>query len=450
MIDRFLINKRYAKLWVGQTTSMLGDAAFDITLVLWIVTILAVDRRGHPTTWAPIAVGAVMTVMSAAVLLVGPLSGVFVDRWNRRTTMLRTEVVRIVIVGALAVLSFLPVRSLPVAAWLGCIYVVVFAVNGAGQFFNQSRFVVIGDVVDSPEDRARAAGIGQATAGAVSIIGPPLAAPLLITIGLQWALLFNALTYVVSYVMIRSVNLPEGAAAPESGDRPGPWQDFRRGLRWFAGNRYMKRILYGFVIASLGAGSLTSVMVFFLTNNLHSPAKLLGFVDMCFGIGAIAGALVSARLVRMMGARRMIWLGMLIGGAFVLILARQTTFVGGAVLFAAISVPTIAYNTALTPVLLKHTPKEYLGRMQSVLMPVLQLASITSVLVSGLLASTALRSLHAHVAGITIGPYDTIFTASGLLIVIAALYMLVALPRDDAPTSDPVPVAASGRMPEPA
>jgi MFS family permease len=55
--------------------------------------------------------------------------------------------------------------------------------NVAGQFYGPARLAVIGDVVEGTVDRTRAIGIGQATAATAAIIGPPLAAPLLFTVG---------------------------------------------------------------------------------------------------------------------------------------------------------------------------------------------------------------------------------------------------------------------------
>ncbi|WP_372456328.1 hypothetical protein [Streptomyces cavourensis] len=63
-------------------------------------------------------------------------------------------------------------------------------------------------------DRARAAGITQATTQTALILSPPLAAPLFFALGVQWALLFNALSYLVSYLAIRSVRIPEPTKAP--------------------------------------------------------------------------------------------------------------------------------------------------------------------------------------------------------------------------------------------
>lgn len=101
-----LINRDYTRLWYGQAISVLGDYMYDTTLALWVATRLG---RGH--SWAPAAMSGVLLAAGAAVLVVGPLAGVFVDRWNRKGLMLRTEVVRAVLVGALAVSRSSPSAS---------------------------------------------------------------------------------------------------------------------------------------------------------------------------------------------------------------------------------------------------------------------------------------------------------------------------------------------------
>jgi MFS family permease len=203
-----LINRNFANLWYGLAVSTVGDYVFDTTLVLWVATVVA---KGAP--WAPVAVSGVLLSVSAAVLLVGPIAGVFVDRWDRKKTMLRSELIRAVLVAALFVLTLVPTRDLPVWLWLTSIYVVVFALNVAGQFFGPARFATIGDVVSGDADRARAAGITQATTSVAAIVGPPLAAPLLFATGVQWAMVVNALSYVASYFAIRAVRVTDSPIA---------------------------------------------------------------------------------------------------------------------------------------------------------------------------------------------------------------------------------------------
>lgn len=216
-LQRTLINWNYAKLWYGQAVSAVGDCVFGTTLVLWVSQVLADGQ-----SWAPAAVSGILVATAAAFALVGPVAGVFVDRWDRKSAMMRTEVIRAAMVAGLTGLSFVPVRDLPVGLWLAAVYLVVFVLNAAGQFFSLARFATTGDVVHGEEDRARAAGLAEATTSAAGIIGPSIAAPLLFTFGFQWALAANAASYVVSYLAIRFLRLPPEPRLPALPERARP------------------------------------------------------------------------------------------------------------------------------------------------------------------------------------------------------------------------------------
>ena len=78
------------------------------------------------------------------------------------------------------------------------------------------------------DDRTRAVGLAGATTSAAGIIGPPIAAPLLFTVGFQWALAANAASYVVSYLAIRFLRLTPEPRPPAPGGADetslhGPW-----------------------------------------------------------------------------------------------------------------------------------------------------------------------------------------------------------------------------------
>ncbi|MFF8772242.1 MFS transporter [Kitasatospora sp. NPDC015120] len=435
-----LLGPTYTRLWFGQAVSSVGDAVFSTTLVLWVATVLAEGK-----SWGPQAVSGVVLATSAAVMAVGPLAGVFVDRWDKRATMLGTEVLRGVLVAALTAVSLVPAEDLPAGVWLGLIYVTVLVLNAASQFFTPARFAVIAELVTDEADRARAAGLAQATGQTAWIIGPPLAAPLLFTVGLPWALLFNALSYLVSYLAIRGADLtPAAPAAPKPRDgraaeRPGLFQDFTAGLRFFARNRFLVALLLLTVIGQLGTGALSTLNVFFATRNLHASAELYGYLGMAMGIGGIAGALAAGRVVQWIGARRTTWTGLMVSGALLVLYSRQTGFPAAVTLLFVFIVPITMLNTAMAPLLLAATPQEFRGRVVAVFYPVTRLAAMLTAVLSGWLAGSGLRDFSGSVAGVRLGPIDTVLAVSGLLVVLAGVYARLALP---APATAPAEPAA--------
>jgi MFS family permease len=424
-LQRTLANRDYAKLWYGQAASTIGDAVFGTTLVLWVSQVLA---RGAP--WAPAAVSGILVAAGAAIALVGPLAGVFVDRWNRKSTMMRTEVIRAAMVAALTGLSFVPVRDLPVWLWLSAVYLVVFVLNASGQFFNPARFATIGDVVRGEEDRVRAAGLAEATTSAAAIVGPPIAALLLLTVGFQWALAVNGVSYVASYLAIRFLRLTAepAPAVPARAGGASLRADFSFGLRLFARNRFLVTLLTVTTICQCGTGAISALNVFFVTSDLHASSRLFGIAEMAMGIGFIVGALAAGRMVRWLGARTLTWSGLLAAGILAGGYALQRSFPAGLIMLAIYAMPIAMLNTAVAPLLLDAAPREYMGRVMAVFTPINQFASMASVVISGWLTSTVLRSFRATFAGVTLNSVSLIFIVAGALIVLSGIRAFAALP----------------------
>lgn len=409
-------NRNWQRLWLGQAISITGDYVFAITLVLWIGTQIA---RGMP--WAPVAVSSVLIAAAVPALAVGPFAGVFVDRWNRRRTMLTADASRTILVAALLVLTVPSVsHALSAVARIAVIDAVVVAAGCFSQFFNPSRFAMIGAVV-TEEDRARASGLFQATSSGAAIIGPPLAAPLLFAFGVQWALIINAVSFAISFLTIWTVRLHGDEAEPATSSASGFLREFRAGFRFFARSPVLKTLTIGVTVATLGAGALNALNVFFVVHNLHVPARWLGTLTAAEGAGAVAGALAAGWIAGKIGSARVFLAGLFLGGVAVIGYSRTTLLPVAMGVVACTGLVVGAVNTVITPLLLGATPQHLLGRVIAVINPVQQLAAISSMAVAGFLASTVLRGFHLVVAGITFGPYDTILAASGLLFIAASI-----------------------------
>ncbi len=83
----FLINRNFRLLAIGQAISNMGDFVYSTTLLIWVYVL----------THSAAAVSGVLIAQYLPVFLLGPIAGVFVDRWDRRQTMVISDVTRAII-----------------------------------------------------------------------------------------------------------------------------------------------------------------------------------------------------------------------------------------------------------------------------------------------------------------------------------------------------------------
>jgi MFS family permease len=401
-------NREWRLLWLGQAVSLTGDGMFDITVMLWVATVIARDEA-----WAPAAASGVLIAAAVPVLAVGPVAGVFVDRWSRRRTMMVADAFRAVLITVLiaATLAVPALGDAGQGAELAAVYLTVGLESAAAQFFNPSRLATLGSVVTSPAQRARAGGLLQATGSLAVIIGEPLAAPLLFAAGVRWALAIDAASFAVSFLAVRAMRVTETA-----GDTAGRGfrREFAAGARFFAASRVLVALCGGVMVATLGTGALNALMVFFVTGHLHTAARWLGVLSGAVGAGAVLGALAGGWGAARVGPARMFCAGLTAGGVLLAIFSRTDTFAIATVLAGSVGLMFGALNAAAPPLFLAVIPPGLIGRVMAIFNPLQQTASITSMALAGVLAT----------AGLSV---SAIFGASAMLIIAAGCAIMIPL-----------------------
>lgn len=422
-----LINRDFSRVWWGQTVSSIGDYAWDTALVLWIASELTAGK-----SWSPLAVSGVVLAAAVPQVAFGPLAGVFVDRWDKRATMVVTAALQAVfaallILGASAVrLPVIGLPHLPVAWQLTVIYADVAILTTLAQFFTPAQMALTKDIVpEAQQDQALEA--LQAIQGLAVIIGPPLAAALVFGVGLQWALLLDALSFVVVFLAMRAVHAPPAAHSIAPGEMGHFSREFLDGLGYVTGHVVLRTILVSELLTWLGFGALQTLGYFFITGNLHAPPSAYGVFGAIFGLGAVAGALLVTVFGQRIGLPRVLWLALVFSGVFVIVMSHLRSLYFA--LFAAFlfGVATTALIVVAGPLMVHGTAREYVGRVTAVINPLGRLAALVSIVVAGYLVSTVLSGFHAQVLGITFGPVDTVFTGMGLLAVGGGLYARMSL-----------------------
>ena len=421
---KLLKNRKFFTLWIGQVISVFGDFVFTTTLVLWIATTIA---KGQ--SWSPLAVSAIFFASALPILSVGPIAGVFADRWKKRPTMMRMDLLRTIIIASLIgsgllLQQFLPHQSVfPLLLYL---YLIVVLESVCAQFFNPSRLAFIGEIVPE-EDHAQAMGMMQTTTNMAIIFGPPIGTFLFFALGASWSILTDALSFAISFLCILAIRVNETSRQTTSSKQGNAfWHEFRAGLNYYTHNKVLMILLITGIIFMSGGSALNALYIFFVTNNLHLPDAFYSALGSASGIGAVVGAALASILAKRVNLSKMLSFSLLGWGVLVLVFARLTTFAPALVIFFLLGGLNAGVNIAVGPLLLKNTPKDLVGRVVSVLTPAVTTASMLATIVAGTLASTVLKGLNIHVLSVQFGPIDTIFTATGLLAVLGGIYALLS------------------------
>lgn len=412
-------NRNYALLWIGQAFSLVGDYFFSATIAIWII-----DRLARGASWLPLATGGVAMAATLPSLIVGPLAGVFVDRWSRRFTMIWTDGIRLVLVLIFLSLSLLVNNN--VVLLVSCLLILLLIASGQ-QFFAPARVAVVADVVP-PEQHPQAYGSLQQANYLAQIIGPSLAAPLYIALGPTWAFGLNATSFLISFLVILAIKLPirEEDTAKE---RQGFWSEFMEGLRFFVGSRILITLLISGMIFMFGGMAYNSFEYLYGVENLHIPEAWLGVYVGSFGLGVVLGLPLIGYLAKRFTEVQVLWIGLICSGLVMMILSRSTTMIPGMICGFLFGVFGSCIFVSVRPLTVLVTPRKLIGRVMAFETPMITIASLTGGLLAGTLASTVLANLDVTVSGMHFGRLDTIFLLIGIMSICAGIFARLTLYR---------------------
>ena len=307
----------FMKLWAGQTVSELGSVVTRTAVPLVALLVLGAG---------PFDLAGIVVAQSLAVLLVGFFAGAWVDRLRRKPLLIGADALR-------AVLLF----SIPVAYLAGVLrieqlYVVVFLEGCLGAVFNAAypayvpSLIGVDRVVDGNSKLATSSSLAE-------IGGPGLGGALVQLIGAPFAILVDAVSFVVSSVSLLLIRAPE-PARPERTEHTPILREITEALTLVRRHRLLLPLTLRSVIAHV-AGSFFGVLyTIYLLDTLHLEPFAIGVVISAGGVGALVGSLFAARAIRRLGiGPALIWAA--VAGSAIGIL---TPLAGGTVALAFLMV----------------------------------------------------------------------------------------------------------------
>ncbi len=275
-----LRQRNFALLWFGQLISVFGDWVLLIALPFYIFDV----------TGSALATGAMFIAQTVPRVLLGSFAGVFVDRWNRKRTMIATDVLR-----AALLLLLLAVRS---ADWLPLIYGVAFFQAVIAQFFVPAKNAVIPLLV-SERDLIPANALNSLSENLTRLTAPALGGALFGLLGLRSVVLVDSASFLLSALAIALIVVPVGtrAAANSNGASwRAAWGEWRDGLCLIRSVPTITAVFAAMGTAMIAEGIFLVMLVPFVKIVLHGGAQDFGWLASAQAVGGLVGSAVIGRL----------------------------------------------------------------------------------------------------------------------------------------------------------
>lgn len=393
--------------WGASASSNLGSAVGAIALPLTALTVLDAS---------PFQMGLIAAAGYAAWLVIGLPAGALVARLPLRGTQVAMDLAR-----ALAV------ASVPIAWWSGHLSIVQLVVvalvtSFANVMFDVANSTFLPTVVPREQLHERNS-LMSATYATTQLGGPSIGGLAIAVLGAVPTLLVDAVSYVVSAVLLRSLpSRPPAASSSGTGSGSGSGSDDRPPMRQMIGEgwRYVTRhpvmapCMWSATAINFVCGAQLALFALYLVRDLDTPAAFVGFLLAAEGVGSLVGAALSPRVVRRLGSARACVASSVVSFIGGLIIPIGTGWVAwlcfavGNVVFAG---GVVIFSTATRTYRQQASPPEMLSRVMATVRFVSWGAIPVGGLVAGLVA-TWIGARWALVVFAVVGIVDVVIVLS--------------------------------------
>ena len=276
-------NPDFVKLWSGQTISELGSRITREGIPLTAVLTL------HAGT---VQMGFLTALGGAAVLVFGLIAGVWVDRLRRRPILIAADL------GRAAILASVPAAAVAGVLSMGQLYAVAALAGILTVFFDVAyqsylpALVARDQILEGNSKLALSSSIAE-------IAGPGLTGVLVQLITAPIAILFDAVSFLFSALMVLLIRKPE--PPPVRREPEHLVAETLAGLRFIFGDPSLRPLALRSATMFLSMGFLGPLYVLYAIQILHLRPAVLGVVIALGGVGAMVGSVLAPRLVRRFG-----------------------------------------------------------------------------------------------------------------------------------------------------
>ncbi|MFA5389316.1 MAG: MFS transporter [Candidatus Omnitrophota bacterium] len=316
-VRELLKDKNFFLLWLAQIVSNFGDRLNQMALIGLVYV---------RTPGSTLELAKLLSFTIIPVFIIGPIAGIYVDRWNRKATMIACDIIR----GALVLLIPLAIKY---STSMVPVYVLVFIIFSITRFFIPSRLSIIPDIVHK-DNLLLANSLSSTTMMIATIVSFGFSGLIVAALGPQGGFYIDAVSYIISagLVFFLTIKLKEHVASSRAGikitgiDRKTISGDIKEGLAYLKGHKDIRMIANTMFLLMAGVGSIYIVIIVFIQEALRSSTQHLGFLVMFLGIGLFLGSIVYGKFGSRFSKRKVINFGLMTTGLTIVIFAAALKF----------------------------------------------------------------------------------------------------------------------------
>lgn len=352
---QLLSNRKFIRFWFAGLFVILSTWVLFITMLVLV----------YELTGSPLATGLILVCTSLPGVLLGPLAGVLVDRWDRK---------RVMAVGALS-LAILMLASLPFArdASVITLYSVIVVQAIIMTFFTPAENALLPSLVRA-EDLAPANAFNALNNNLGNIVGPSLGAFLFVQVGFAGTLLFCATLYLAGWAVVAGLHAPTPIGRKSETSGPAPvediaemlasvWRDVRIGVHAVLSTRVLRIAVAAFGLYTVADVPLTAVLPVFVGDSLGVGPGAFGTMMTIRGITGLLGGLTIAWVSRYVHEATLLAAGLLLYGASIATWGVINTFMLGLLITMPVGLAAAAIQTGLYTLLQTWSPDATRGRV---------------------------------------------------------------------------------------
>ncbi len=268
---------RFFTIWSGQSLSLLGTSVVQFALIWWLTI--------TTNSGSILAVASLMGLLPQVVL--GPLAGTLVDRFNRRHVMIVADGLAAAASLVLAVLFL----SGQVQIWHVLAILFIRSLMGA---FHQAAMQASTSLMVPTEQLTRVAGLNSTLLGVINIISPIIGALLIPRLAIDTIVMLDVVSALPAILPLLFISVPQppAQAGDKSSQQNSIWRDFTEGLRYVRGWSGLMLIIGMALVINLLIAPAMALLPLLIKQQFSGGPDHLAVVQTLFGIGLIGGGIL--------------------------------------------------------------------------------------------------------------------------------------------------------------